>query len=154
VLVAIVGRAAAISLAAVRRARQREIGVLLRSSERMGRSLDLEDVAREAVRVAAGTLVTHGRRGIRQAVLLRGIGERAVVIASHDDTGATARAGTDRPILLEQLPPVVHQALTTGRPGLALSADLAPELRDLSARVGAGAWAVAGVQVAGEPFGV
>src|SRR5215471_2949095 len=51
VLIAMVGRAAALGFAEVRRARQREVGVLLRSSQLMGRSLDVSAVAAESVRV-------------------------------------------------------------------------------------------------------
>ena len=153
-LVAMVGRAAALGFAEVRRARQREVGVLLRSSQLMGRSLDVSAVAAESVRVAAGTLVTAGRRGIRRAALLRVIGDRAVVMAAHDETGATDRDDDGRPIFLGQMPASLIDTVAAGRPGVVLASDLSLELRQESARIGAAAWAVARVQVAGEPFGV
>jgi signal transduction histidine kinase len=151
-LVAAVGRSAAVSFAEVRRARRREVGALLRSSQLLGRTLDQDGVAAEAVRVAAGTLVTAGRRGIQRAALIRVSGDRATVLASHDDAGATARSG--RQIPLDELPAAVHEALATGRPGVVLTDDLSPLLRRLMAPTGAAAWAVTRVQVAGEPFGI
>ena len=151
-LIAAVGRAAAGAFAEVRRARQREVGILLRSSRLMSRSLDQQGVAAEAVRVAAGTLATARPAAVRRAVLVRVTGDRATVLASHDDTGASVRSG--RVIPLGMLPAAVRQTLATGQPAVALSADVAPELREAVAAPGARAWALARVQVAGEPFGI
>jgi signal transduction histidine kinase len=152
VLVAMVGRAAAIGYAEVRRARQREVGLLLRSSRLMARSLDHHGVAAEAVRVAAGTLVTAGRQGVRRAVLVRVAGERLVVLASHDDTGTTTRSGY--PVPMRLLPPSIRAILATGRPAVVPTADLSPEQRAMAYATGAAAWAVARVDVGGEPFGL
>ncbi|HEY7201503.1 MAG TPA: GAF domain-containing protein [Candidatus Dormibacteraeota bacterium] len=154
VLVALVGRAAAVGFAEVRRARQREVGVLLRSSQLMGRSMDVNAVATEAVRVAAGTLVTADRRGIRRAALLRVIGDRAVVLAAHGDAVASTPPGPDRPIFLGQMPAALREMVGSGRPGVVLASDLTIELRDLSIEIGAAAWAVAPVRVAGDLYGV
>jgi signal transduction histidine kinase len=146
------GRSAALNLVAVRRARQREMEVMLRSSQRLGRSTDREDVADEAVRVAARTLVTRGRRSARGAVLLRVAGDDATVLAAHG--GATAGIETNQRLPREALPAGVLDSLATGRPQVVMTAELAAPVRDVVSPAGAASWAVAQVQVAGEPFGV
>jgi signal transduction histidine kinase len=152
IVVAVVGRGASVSFAEARRARQREVGTLLRSSQLMGRTLDPDGVVAEAVRVAAGTLVTTGEQGPRRAVLIRVAGGSATVLASHDDAGVTDR--TVRRLDLDHLPAAVRDVLATGRPAMVRGADLRPELRDVVAQNGAETWAVARVQVAGEPYGI
>jgi signal transduction histidine kinase len=151
VVVAAVGRAAATSFAEVRRARHREVAVLLRSSHLMGRPLDVHGVAAEAVRVAAGALVTSGQRGIRRAVLTRFTGEVGTVLASHDHLGVGTRS--NKRLELAELPPQVSETLATGRTTVHGMAGLSPALREASALADAVVWAVARVQVAGEPFG-
>jgi signal transduction histidine kinase len=152
VVVAAVGQAAAAAFAEVRRARQREVGTLLRSSQLMGAPLDEMGVAAEAVRVAAGTLVTAGWNPVRRAVLLRVVGDLGTVLASQDEAGAGVRSGLRLP--LDRLPPAVRETLATGRPAVLRSAELDPELRDLAALVGTQTWALARVQVAGQPYGI
>jgi signal transduction histidine kinase len=152
VVVAVVGRAAAVGFAEARRARQREVGTLLRSSQLMGRPLDETGVAAEAVRVAAGTLVTAGRSSVRRAVLLKIVGDRAIVLASQDDAGANI--SSRRQLRVDRLPPAVNDTLASGRPGFLLTAELEPDLRELALLAGASAWAMARVQVAGQPYGI
>ena len=152
VVVATVGRAAAVSLSEVRRARQREVGTLLRSSQLMGRPLDERGVAAEAVRVAAGTLVTAGRGAVRRAVMLRTSGDRATVLASQDDSGAVVHS--QRQFHLDHVPTAVRDVLTGGRPGVLRTAELEPDLRDLAVLIGAEQWAMARVQVSGQPYGI
>jgi signal transduction histidine kinase len=152
VVVAAVGQVAAAAFAEVRRARQREVGTLLRSSQLMGGPLDEMGVAAEAVRVAAGTLVTAGWNPVRRAVLLRVVGDLGTVLASHDEAGAGVRSGLRLP--LDRLPPAVRETLATGRPAVLRSAELDAELQDRAALVGAQTWALARVQVAGQPYGI
>jgi signal transduction histidine kinase len=151
-VVAGVGRAAAIALAEVRRARQREVGTLLRSSQLMARQLDEAGVAAEAVRVAAGTLVSAGRSAVRRAVLLRVTDGRGTIMASQDHAGVSTSSG--RQIGLDELPPAVRETLSGGRPAVLRTAELEPELRELALLAGADEWALARVQVAGQPYGV
>jgi signal transduction histidine kinase len=152
IVVAAVGRAAAISFAEVRRARHREVAVLLRSSRLMGRPLDQHGVAAEAVRVAAGALVTGGRRSIRRAVLVRFTGEVGTVLASHDHLGVGMHS--NKRLALAEMAPEASETLATGRTTVVRSADLAPDLRQVAMRVEAAVWAMARVEVAGEPFGI
>jgi len=152
VLVAVVGSAAATGFAEARRARQREVGTLLRSSQLMGRPLDEAGVAVEAVRVAAGTLVSARRHAFRRAVLLRVAGDQGTVMASEDPEGVNVSSRRQLP--LHRLPPAVKETVATGRPGVIRSTELEPELQQLALLAGAGAWALARVQVAGQPYGI
>ena len=150
-LLAGAGGAAAVGYAEVRRAREREVGTLLRSSQLMAGPLDEEGVAAEAVRVAAGILI-GGRSGLRRAVMLKVAGDRATVLASQDDAGANI--SSRRQIPLDVLPRAVRDTLASGRPGLIRTSELEPELRQLTLLTGVGAWAMARVQIAGEPYGI
>jgi signal transduction histidine kinase len=151
-LVAVVGSAAAAGFAEARRAREREVGTLLRSSQLMGTPQDEAGVAVEAVRLAAGTLVTAAKPSFRRAALLRVIGDRGTVMASEDDTGVNV--SSRRQIPLDRLPAAIGETLASGRPGIIRSTDLDPELRQMALLAGAGAWALARVQVSGRPYGV
>ncbi|HEY4025098.1 MAG TPA: GAF domain-containing protein [Candidatus Dormibacteraeota bacterium] len=151
-VVAAVGRAAATSFAEVRRARHREVAVLLRSSHLMGRPLDQHGVAAEAVRVAAGALVPAGQGGIRQAVLIRFTGEVGTVLAFQDRRGVSTRPNFR--LDLAELTPEASDALATGRTTVVRTADLDLGLRAAAVQVEAVVWAMARVQVAGEPFGL
>jgi signal transduction histidine kinase len=152
VLVAAVGHASAVGFAEARRARQREVGTLLRCSQLMGRPLDESGVAVEAVRVAAGTLVTAGHHPVRMAVLLRVVGDRGTVMASQDDSGVNV--SSLRQLRLDRLPASVRDTLVTGEPGILRSSELQPDLRDLAMLARCGAWAMSSVQVSGQPYGV
>jgi signal transduction histidine kinase len=151
-LVAVVGRAASRSFAETRRARQREVGVLLRSSHLLGRSLDPLAVAEETVRVAAGTLVTEGRRPLESAFMVRAAGDEVTLLAVHGPAADAIRAN---PRLARRLLPApAAETLATGRPRVVLTAALSPPMRQILAAARAAAWAVARVQVGGEPFGL
>src|SRR5207247_7737649 len=77
-VVAAVGRTAAISTAEVRRARQHELRTLVRAAHLLlGRAVDRRDVAAEVVEVAAGALAPDGR----SAVLVRVDSDGATVVA-------------------------------------------------------------------------
>src|SRR2546430_861082 len=101
-MVTAMGRSAAFRMARARRARGHEVDVLLRSAELLDRPFDQRRVADEAVRAAADSLVTNGRRPVRVAVLVRVAGDVATVLAAGGE--AATRIDLQRRLARAQLP--------------------------------------------------
>jgi signal transduction histidine kinase len=150
-VVALVGRVAGLGWAEMRRAQQDEVVSLLRGSRLLGRSLDEEGVAAEAVRVACGTVAKSSGAG-RRAVLLRVADRRVSVVAGCDESGTVLPARLEVP--LPDMPTAARDTLRNGRAGVVAVSKLEPALRDLAALPGADAWALARVPVGGETFGL
>ena len=148
-VVALLGRAAAVNTAGLRRARRHEVSTLLRASELVGRALDQSAVAAEVVQVAAGALAPAGAPGRGAAALVRVDGRSAFLVARHDESGTAMRPAAGTPLV--DLPDPVHEALAGGRVVVAPAAEVEAALE---LPRGAGAWALAGLHVDAEPFGL
>jgi signal transduction histidine kinase len=151
-VVAAVGRTAAVSFAEARRARQREVGALLRSSRVLSGVSDQRDVVDEAVRVVAGTLAAGAPGQLRIAMLSRIVAGHVNVLAAQGPAAATINTNTW--YAPAWLPAESQQVLADGRPRVLRTADMRAGVRDGIARTGIVTWALARVLVGGEPFGL
>jgi len=145
------GRAASVTCAELRLARQHEVSTVMLTSRLLGRSLDRTAVAAEAVRVAAGTLALPGTE-LRRAVLFEVTGEAVRVMAGQDESGTATAPGIRLP--LRAMPAAFRDTLAAGTAAVVPTEALTPAVRVLAGPTGAAAWAMAGVHVSGRPFGV
>jgi signal transduction histidine kinase len=136
----------------VRDALRHDVSTLLHVSHAVGSSLDLEHVAAEAVRAAAGTVSRPGLAGGRPAALLRVSGEAVALVSACDATGVELGGAGEVPLGPATAP--VLEALHSGRPAVVTADQVPLGLRELAQVSGGSAWAVARVADAGEPFGV
>ncbi|HEY4025099.1 MAG TPA: HAMP domain-containing sensor histidine kinase [Candidatus Dormibacteraeota bacterium] len=147
-----VGRLGVLGWTHMRDGRDHDMSTLLLASHAMGASVELERVAAEAVRAAAGTVSRPGSADGRPAALLR-VREAAVtLICACDATGVEMEPGREVP--LGPATPPVLQTLVSGRTAVATGDQVPAGLREVAHVSGGGAWALAMVPVAGEPFGV
>ena len=143
---------AATGLARARRSGGRDVDVLRRSVQLLGRSPDPRRVADEAVRAAANLLIEDARGPVAAAVLVEVTGDDATVLAAGGE--AAARIAPDHRLARGQLHPEALEVLRDGRPRFVPAADPFACIRDASDPGGDGAWAVARVDVGGDPFGL
>jgi signal transduction histidine kinase len=145
-VVALAGRTAAVSTAAVSRSRQREVSTLLRAAQLLGRAIDQPGTAAEVASVAAGALTPAGAADRRPAVLVRVDPDGASVAVGADGTAASGPA-----VPLAHLPRAFQDALDGGAAAVVPASELEPVLGRPD---GVAWWALAGVQVDARPFGV